>query len=409
MNGGAAIGYSASTAAPTNGLAIAGNVAIGTNTSTIPLLISTGNSQAINILTSASITTGFTDIFEILAANQTGGSLSFNIGKARSTKNLGKMAYFHSANGSNSNRLSFGFFDADNLLNLTAGGDLLIGTTTSSSKVSVSDKLRLWDTTPTNANATTIMGYLFNGAVPSGMALERSVNDIVSLGINVPQLGTRNNSIVGGIFRLDTRTTNQEFTVLGFATGGAVEAQRIGVNLQNGNTILAPVAGNVGVGISAYGTMGSKLQVNGNAAIGYSASTAAPTNGLAVAGGVTIGTGTNNVSSIVASGYSLTGANAQSLIDLAGTWNTTGNPAAIKLNITNTASGASAYLMDLQVGGATQFRVSKDGTIRTNTPTGGTAADWRLGRRVAATVALDTTQYIEVEVGGTLYRLGIVT
>ena len=409
VNGGAAIGYSASTAAPTNGLAIAGNVAIGTNTSTIPLLISTGNSQAINILTSASITTGFTDIFEILAANQTGGSLSFNIGKARSTKNLGKMAYFHSANGSNSNRLSFGFFDADNLLNLTAGGDLLIGTTTSSSKVSVSDKLRLWDTTPTNANATTIMGYLFNGAVPSGMALERSVNDIVSLGINVPQLGTRNNSIVGGIFRLDTRTTNQEFTVLGFATGGAVEAQRIGVNLQNGNTILAPVAGNVGVGISAYGTMGSKLQVNGNAAIGYSASTAAPTNGLAVAGGVTIGTGTNNVSSIVASGYSLTGANAQSLIDLAGTWNTTGNPAAIKLNITNTASGASAYLMDLQVGGATQFRVSKDGTIRTNTPTGGTAADWRLGRRVAATVALDTTQYIEVEVGGTLYRLGIVT
>lgn len=39
--------------------------------------------------------------------------------------------------------------------------------------------------------------------------------------------------------------------------------------------------GNLGIGTT---TIGSKLQVNGNAAIGYSASTAAPTNGLAVAG-----------------------------------------------------------------------------------------------------------------------------
>jgi hypothetical protein len=138
-------------------------------------------------------------------------------------------------------------------------------------------------------------------------------------------------------------------------------------------------------------------------------STSSTTRFTITSGGqITLATG-SNVSAIAQTGYSLTGANAQSLIDLAGTWNTTGNPTAIKLNITNTASGATAMLMDLQVGGATQFRVSKDGTIRTNTPTGGTAADWRLGRRVAATVALDTTQYIEVEVGGTLYRLGIVT
>ncbi len=42
------------------------------------------------------------------------------------------------------------------------------------------------------------------------------------------------------------------------------------------------------VGINT-GTVGSQFQVNGNAAIGYSASTAAPTNGLAVAGATTIG------------------------------------------------------------------------------------------------------------------------
>jgi len=44
--------------------------------------------------------------------------------------------------------------------------------------------------------------------------------------------------------------------------------------------------GVVGIGTA---TIGSKLQVNGNAAIGYSASTAAPTNGLQVAGNIGVG------------------------------------------------------------------------------------------------------------------------
>ena len=47
--------------------------------------------------------------------------------------------------------------------------------------------------------------------------------------------------------------------------------------------------------------------------------------------------------------------------------------------------------------------------IKTGAPTSGTSAEWKLGSRVAATVALDTTQYIEVDIGGTLYKLAIVT
>lgn len=198
-------------------------------------------------------------------------------------------------------------------------------------------------------------------------------------------------------------------------------------------------------------TIGSTLQVNGNAAIGYSASTAAPTNGLAVSGNVGIGTTTPttytgfttlaingttggvldllvngtlkgqvsmdvsnftfqavgastgivfvanaairlaitssgaatfttgaNSTAITSTGYSLTGANAQSLLDLAGTWNTTGNPTAIKLNITNTASGAAADLMELQVGSVTQFKVDKVGIVTANTivKSGGTGAQY---------------------------------
>lgn len=68
----------------------------------------------------------------------------------------------------------------------------------------------------------------------------------------------------------------------------------------------------------------------------------------------------NNVTPFTVSGYSLTGANAQSLIDLSGTWNTTGTPTGIKLNVTDTASNANSLLMDLQRGGVTQFAVQKD-------------------------------------------------
>ena len=66
-----------------------------------------------------------------------------------------------------------------------------------------------------------------------------------------------------------------------------------------------------------------------------------------------------NVPIISVSNYSLTGSQADSMVDLAGTWDTSGTPTAIKLNMTDTASNASSLLMDLQVGGASKFRVGK--------------------------------------------------
>jgi hypothetical protein len=122
-----------------------------------------------------------------------------------------------------------------------------------------------------------------------------------------------------------------------------------------------------------------------------------------------------NTSAIASTGYSLTGSSAVSLVDLAGTWNTTGTPTALKLNITDTASDAGSLLLDLQVGGTSKAKVDKDGDILTTgsvttaAPAGGTAAAWKLGARVADTTTLDTTQYIEVDVGGTLYKLALVT
>lgn len=78
-----------------------------------------------------------------------------------------------------------------------------------------------------------------------------------------------------------------------------------------------------------------------------------------------------NTTGIGASGYSLTGSASASFVDLSGTWNTTGTPTAIKLNITDTASNASSLLMDLQVGGASRFKVDRFGGA-TLSPSSGT-------------------------------------
>lgn len=60
---------------------------------------------------------------------------------------------------------------------------------------------------------------------------------------------------------------------------------------------------------------------------------------------------------------SLTGSSATNALNITQTWNTTGVPTAIQLNVTNTASGSHALLLDLQVGGVSQMRVSKLGEI----------------------------------------------
>jgi hypothetical protein len=73
-----------------------------------------------------------------------------------------------------------------------------------------------------------------------------------------------------------------------------------------------------------------------------------------------------NTSALTSTGYSLTGSNAQSLFDLAGTWNTTGTPTAIRLNVTDTASNAASLLMDLGTGGGSfvsRFNVRKSGRV----------------------------------------------
>ena len=109
----------------------------------------------------------------------------------------------------------------------------------------------------------------------------------------------------------------------------------------------------------------------GTAMVATSALTTALAAKLDKAGGTMTGAlvitqGTANAAVLTSTGYSLTGSNATGMIDLAGTWNTSGTPTAVKINITDTASNASSLLLDLQVGGSSKYKVDKAGSLRLN-------------------------------------------
>jgi len=70
---------------------------------------------------------------------------------------------------------------------------------------------------------------------------------------------------------------------------------------------------------------------------------------------------------VISDTATVTGTNATSLLDLSQTWNTTGAPIALKVNITDTASAALSDLISLQVGGSVRFRVLKSGFFTFNT------------------------------------------
>jgi hypothetical protein len=98
----------------------------------------------------------------------------------------------------------------------------------------------------------------------------------------------------------------------------------------------------------------------------------------------------NNGRVVIADTATVTGSNATSLLDLSQTWNTSGAPIGIKLNITDTTSAVLSDLISLQVGGSPRFRVLKSGFFTFNT--GGEIA----GNLVVGGSTIDTSSQLEV-------------
>ena len=110
------------------------------------------------------------------------------------------------------------------------------------------------------------------GASPEGARLEVPPS---SGGIAIKIGRTSGNPSIRGI-------SDTDWLIVDAGTSG-----KLGLNFwSTGDVVLANGGGNVAVGLI---TSGSKLQVAGNVAIGYSASTAGPTNGLVISGKVGVG------------------------------------------------------------------------------------------------------------------------
>lgn len=155
---------------------------------------------------------------------------------------------------------------------------------------------RLYGTTPPGASSTTKSGLVFDLTVPSGVVLEETgAGSIVSLGLNMPQLGGRDVTKQGGIFRMDGRTDGGSiFKLFGRSPGSNTDImwmqinssgvcildQNVGATTTNTGTLV--VAGGAGIAGNAYvGGIGVISSVAG--------STSTSTGALRVVGGIGIG------------------------------------------------------------------------------------------------------------------------
>ena len=144
-----------------------------------------------------------------------------------------------------------------------------------------------------------------------------------------------------------------------FIVGAGAVSVASGKTLTVSNTLTLAGTDGATLNVGAGGTLGTAAFVN----TGTSGGTVPLLNAGNTFSATQTITPAANTSALAVTGYSLTGANAQSLLDLAGTLNTSGNPAAIKLNLTNTASGTASRFADFQIGGTSKFNFAIGGTM----------------------------------------------
>jgi hypothetical protein len=151
-------------------------------------------------------------------------------------------------------------------------------------------------------------------------------------------------------------------------------------------------------GISFYTAQSERIRITSDGAVLIGTTTEGFLGKLQVAGSVAITGQYNTVlpsssfSYFDGSGQVVSSSSNASALYLDTTWNTTGNPDGIYLNVANTASGASSKLLNLKVDSVSKFSVAKDGTVA-------------IGNSVATGVSVASTHKVSILIGGVQYYL----
>ncbi|MBI2597071.1 VCBS repeat-containing protein [Candidatus Daviesbacteria bacterium] len=312
INGSAGLGVNfVNTTTPANGLAIQGNVGIGTTTADYNLsVIGTGNFTG-NVGVGQSLTvtgTGTIGVFDRLKVNTLADVSALNATTVNAST-LSLSSTLSLADGSAAtpglnftNDTDSGLWRVGtNLVGLTtngsgalqskatinglsvdASGNVGIGITNPAQRLHISGNLQLGE--PGNGAKTL---YFSNGN-PSGevAVLAISAANVVTLSsadalnISANPIRTSNGVIIN-------RTASNPSNALDVYGAAVIGTSYTSTYTAPTNGLL--VEGNVGIGVT---TVNAKLQVNGGTLLGYglNAAAGAPTNGLAVNGNVGIGT-----------------------------------------------------------------------------------------------------------------------
>ena len=155
----------------------------------------------------------------------------------------------------------------------------------------------------------------------------------------------------------DTATITQDISVAGeVLLNLALSGGDASINTSTGALTVSKIGGHavtLGGALTTSGAYATTLTITNTTAITL------PTSGtLAILGANTFTTlqtitqANANTGILASTGYSLTGSNATSMLSLAGTLNTSGNPNVLSFSVTNTGSGATTKYLNLLAGAA---------------------------------------------------------
>lgn len=234
--------------------------------------------------------------------------------------------------------------------------------------------------------------YGHDGSNSLNMARIRAVSAGTIASTRVPtalEFYTATNAAPSVLTKAMTLGTDQSATFVGDITTSRSAAGGTGVfvaNVSNSGQAQVKVTNDVGGAgyLKSYGSALGVASLAGKAAFGADSSIVVFGNGNNASGGsstislrpggyddetalfargkLTL-TGIANTNILASTGYSITGSGTTSMINLAGTLNTSGVTDVIKVDITNTASGAGSTLLNLKVGGVSKVSADMAGAV----------------------------------------------